>query len=251
MANGFGDVKPEGVPFALGGLDFRYESTGREGIAVDGSRDNVIRATRLAGNSAGGIFLYKNCGEFATEKPAQWWTRPLRRHRQPDRGQRPLVGGQRRVGRVAHGREPGVHGLLGSHLRAERRRSRASTSTRPTTTPCGATPFEHVRYGVRVEDDGTVVDANTFTSDRADPRGGPRRHEAAHAVPGRAGVGHGPHRQRGRHRRATPSRSRWIHGHVLTTDSGNVASGVPASLVPGTQPTIDPALFVVRFWQVP
>src|SRR5262249_13833436 len=62
-------------PFEIGGTEFRYLSTGREGIAVDGSRNNQIRRNRLARNSAGGIFLYKNCGEYITQKPNQWWQR--------------------------------------------------------------------------------------------------------------------------------------------------------------------------------
>jgi hypothetical protein len=33
--NGYRDVTPEGVPINLGGVEFRYRSTGREGLAID------------------------------------------------------------------------------------------------------------------------------------------------------------------------------------------------------------------------
>jgi parallel beta-helix repeat protein len=68
-------LKPGGIPFLVGGVEIRYLSTGREGIAVDGSRDNRIVRNRISSNSAGGIFLYKNCGEYFTQQPDQWWTR--------------------------------------------------------------------------------------------------------------------------------------------------------------------------------
>ncbi len=54
---------------------FRYLMAGREGIAVDGSRDNVIRGNRIHHNALGGVFLYKNCGEDRS-KP-NWWPRPF------------------------------------------------------------------------------------------------------------------------------------------------------------------------------
>ena len=35
----------------------------REGLAIDSSARNLIQGNEFSGNSAGGIFLYKNCGE--------------------------------------------------------------------------------------------------------------------------------------------------------------------------------------------
>ncbi|MFI7839826.1 NosD domain-containing protein [Pseudomonas asiatica] len=35
----------------------------REGLAIDSSARNLIEGNKFSGNSAGGIFLYKNCGE--------------------------------------------------------------------------------------------------------------------------------------------------------------------------------------------
>lgn len=49
-------------------------ATKREGVAVDSSADNVIEDNVFQGNAAGGIFLYKNCGEhFSTGKQVIRW----------------------------------------------------------------------------------------------------------------------------------------------------------------------------------
>lgn len=46
-----------------------HGSTGqREGLAVDSSAENIIRGNKFIKNWAGGIFLYKNCGEDFTRK---------------------------------------------------------------------------------------------------------------------------------------------------------------------------------------
>lgn len=37
--------------------------TSREGVAIDSSENNEISGNTIKGNSAGGIFLYRNCGE--------------------------------------------------------------------------------------------------------------------------------------------------------------------------------------------
>jgi len=60
LRNGFGN---EGdVPFAR-------ERT-REGIAIDSSADNIIEGNTIVGNKAGGIFLYRNCGERPNDPDA-------------------------------------------------------------------------------------------------------------------------------------------------------------------------------------
>jgi len=249
VANGFGDVKPEGAPFSVGSLDFRYESTGREGIAVDGSRDNVITGNTLAGNSAGGIFLYKNCGEYATEKLAQWWTRPYG------------ATGNLIEGNDLSWEDNGV--WVGSRMAENQTFLDCSD---PTYGPSDAltrihldqaddntvrgNSFDHVRHGVRVEDDGTVVDANTFTSDRATHEAvivGTKRRTRFLAEPVSGTVLTANVATIA----GNPDPFTWIHGHVLTTESGNLADGLPSALAPGTQPTVNPWLFVVRFWQVP
>ena len=52
------------------GARFRFWGIGREGISIDGSRRNLISRNRLEGNSAGGIFLYTNCGEYVNSRPS-------------------------------------------------------------------------------------------------------------------------------------------------------------------------------------
>ncbi|HEX6829697.1 MAG TPA: right-handed parallel beta-helix repeat-containing protein, partial [Burkholderiales bacterium] len=47
----------------------RFGKSRREGIAVDSSAHNHIEGNRISGNAAGGIFLYKNCHEYATSNP--------------------------------------------------------------------------------------------------------------------------------------------------------------------------------------
>lgn len=47
---------------ATGGVP-RADRGWREGIAVDSSAENVITGNVISGNAAGGIFLYRNCGE--------------------------------------------------------------------------------------------------------------------------------------------------------------------------------------------
>jgi len=54
------------------GVTFRFWGPGREGIAVDGSRDNRISNNWIAENSAGGVFLYTNCGEYVHSDPTNW-----------------------------------------------------------------------------------------------------------------------------------------------------------------------------------
>ena len=75
--NGYAGTGPKGATFDLGGgAVVRYLSTGREGIAIDGSRYNRVVRNRLDHNANGAILVYKNCGEFTNLRPEQWWTRP-------------------------------------------------------------------------------------------------------------------------------------------------------------------------------
>ena len=67
--NGFVENGPGGQPFSFAGVDLWFWGVGREGISVDGSYENTIRGNVFSGNSAGGVFLYKNCGEYP-DRPA-------------------------------------------------------------------------------------------------------------------------------------------------------------------------------------
>jgi parallel beta-helix repeat protein len=52
---------------------FEENSTGahREAIAIDSSANNILRGNTFRRNKAGGVFLYKNCGERAHTDPNQ------------------------------------------------------------------------------------------------------------------------------------------------------------------------------------
>ena len=94
-------------------------------------------ATRSPGNSAGGVFVYTNCGEY---KDRAGLVRATHRRRpQPDRGQHLRRRHHRRVGRLPHGREHRADGLQRHPLR---HRSAPERHPRPgrRATPCGPTP---------------------------------------------------------------------------------------------------------------
>ncbi len=252
--NGYGDVRPEGIPFTVDGVEFRYLSTGREGIAVDGSSGTVIRDNLVEEHSAGGIFLYKNCGEYVTSRPATHWVR------------RTGATGNRIEANVIRSGRTGVWiasrqgenqvfmdcsdptyesgPLLAVHL------DPATGNEVVADTVTGAT------YGIRVEDDRTTVRATTVIT--GDPDGA--------AVL----VGTGPRtRVLGRPVTATvleanrawvagrPDAYRWFAGHLDTTESGNLVWTDPfgdpsvATLVAGPEPPRDPVLFVRSFRPAP
>ena len=73
--NGFGENGPGGQLEIFGGLQFRFWGTGREGISIDGSRRNTVSDNTLEGNSAGGIYIYTNCGEYVNSKPGNYFPR--------------------------------------------------------------------------------------------------------------------------------------------------------------------------------
>src|SRR5262249_30143579 len=73
--NGYTENGPNGQFFDFAGISFFFWGPGREGLAIDGSRDNVVTNNRFSGNSAGAIFLYKNCGEFVNSRPERWFER--------------------------------------------------------------------------------------------------------------------------------------------------------------------------------
>lgn len=53
---------------------FRWLKSNREAIAIDSSADNIVENNFFRGNAAGGIFLYKNCGEhFSSGKQVRRW----------------------------------------------------------------------------------------------------------------------------------------------------------------------------------
>jgi parallel beta-helix repeat protein len=243
--NGFGDVTPEGVPIEFGGVTFRYRSTGREGIAIDGSRNNRILDNRITGNSAGGIFLYKNCGEDFLTRPNGWWRRPYG------------ADGNVIDGNVIADEEAGVWiasraaenqfffgcsdpaylsgPLLAVHLDPAR------------DNVVRANRFENVRYGIRVEDDGARIVRNRFLSADSSHQAilvGTKHRTAALGRPVDGTVIRG----NGAMIEGNPRPYAWIHGHTRTVFHRNRSHGADAPLLPGAQPPINPFLFAIEFW---
>lgn len=53
--------------FLRNGFGSSFKRHHREAIAVDSSAGNIIEGNLFEGNNAGGVFLYKNCGEHVSE----------------------------------------------------------------------------------------------------------------------------------------------------------------------------------------
>lgn len=157
--NGFRENGPSGQAFRSSGIDLWFWGVGREGIAIDGSYENTVSDNAFLGNSAGGIFLYKNCGEYP-QSPRYFERR--------DPADRNLI-----EANVFLGGRNGV--WVGSRM-AENTYPMDCTDPAYVSEPLRrvvldyaadnvvrGNDFYDVTYGVRVEDDRTTVEANTFT----------------------------------------------------------------------------------------
>jgi len=245
VGNGFVQNGPAGQHVELGGgLGVWFWGVGREGIAIDGSRGNVIEGNVVRGNAAGGIFLYKNCGEYAHERPEAWWERRYGAH------------GNLIAGNVVAGGLTGI--WVGSRMgentlpmdcsdpayvdepllrvsldRAEGNVVRANT-------------VRDVAYGVRVEDDRTLIEGNhvagsdpshlavvvgtRWRTERLDrPVSGTRIVANTAEIVG------------------NPSPYRWVNGQRDTTFEANAALGAPASFCAAPAVPANPFIFVVAF----
>jgi hypothetical protein len=237
--NGYKDVIPGPAVINFGGTDIPYISTGREGIAIDGSRDNVVRDNLITGNASGGVFLYKNCGEDAT-KPGHW----VRNYG--------ATGNVIRHNTISDGPD-GV--WVGS--RASENQYFFDCTDTPLISdpgslyeafldPASDNTVEYNRIdgmtnAVRVEDDRTMVRGNWISNAERGVLIGTKLRTQTLAQPvtntsitvnTTAGV-------------TTPYS--WIWGKGTTTFSGNTGNGAAGKLVAGTQPLINPWLFFVRF----
>jgi parallel beta-helix repeat protein len=228
--NGIRENGPGGQTFELGGTTLWFWGVGREGISIDGSYENTVRANTFRGNSAGGIFLYKNCGEYPDRNPGRWFDR--RDHARDNLIEaNTFLGGRNgvwvgsRMGEntlpmecsdPAYVDEPGKRVVLDYAERTTIRGNR----------------FDDVTYAIRIEDDDAVVEGNAFTSTAAD------RHAVIVGTPYRTEV-------LGRPVRGTVLRDnvadivgndspyRWVHGIADTVDEGNRALGSPSALCEG------------------
>jgi parallel beta-helix repeat protein len=238
--SGYIENGPGGQPFTFAGIDLWFWGIGREGISIDGSYDNTIRDNNFVGNSAGGIFLYKNCGEYP-DRP-QYFER-----RYPSENN--LIEGNVFLG--------GVNGVwIGSRM-AENTLPMDCTDPAYIEEPLRRVVldrandnvvrdnhFLNVTYAIRVEDDGNVIEGNLIEGD------GPQHHGVIVGTPLRTSV-LGLPVARTRvvdNETSIPGNDfpyRWVNGHVDTVDQGNTANGQPAGLCEGVDPPRLAFIFVL------
>lgn len=228
--NGFRENGPGGQEFELGGTTVWFWGTGREGISVDGSYENEIVGNRFAGNSAGGILLYKNCGEYPDRNPGRWFDR--RDHARDNvieantfEGGRNGIWVGSRMGEntlpmecsdPAYVDEPGKRVVLDF---AERTTIRGNT-------------FTDVTYGIRIEDDDAVVEGNRFVASSAD------HHAIVVGTPYRTEVLDRPVsdpvlRDNVADIAGNDSPYRWVHGIESEQVDGNLALGREVGICEG------------------
>jgi parallel beta-helix repeat protein len=231
LDNGFIENGPNGQPYDFNGVDLWVWGTGREGISVDGSYDNTIVRNVFKGNSAGGVFLYKNCGEFPDR--ARYFER-----RYPSENN--LIEGNYFFG--------GIDGVWVGSRMAENTFPMECTDPAYIDEPLRRVVldrandnivrrnvFTDVTYGIRVEDDGNVVDGNIFAGS------GPQLHPVIVGTPLRTAVLDRPVARTTLINNVSNIAGladpyRWIAGHVDTVDEGNLSNGEPAELCPGVDP---------------
>jgi hypothetical protein len=244
LANGYRENGPDGELVTIGGLPVRFWGTGREGLAIDGSRGNRVVGNRFAGNAAGGVFLYENCGEYATERPQAWWER--------------RYGADQNLieANVFDGGPEGV--WIGSRMAQNTYPMDCSDSAyvdeplrqirldRAVDNVVRANRFTDVTHAVRVEDDGAVVETNTVVGTSADQwavlvgtteRTGVLGRPVARTVV-RANSASIP---------GNPSPYRWHSGLDGLTDEVNTADGSVVALCEVAAPPTTPFIFVLAF----
>jgi hypothetical protein len=201
---------------------------GREGLAVDGSYENVIVDNAFYNNSNGGILLYKNCGEYPS-RPSYF----ERRYYASDN----LIEGNTFIG--------GRNGVwVGSRMGEN---TYPMECTDPAYINSGINRvvldyaednvvrnnrFLEVTYGVRVEDDGALVEGNRFEASTTG------KHGIVIGTPHRTSVlGRPVANTTLRNNVATLAGNanpyRWIHGELGTVVEGNTAGGVPTGMCQG------------------
>jgi Right handed beta helix region len=242
--NGFRENGPGGSIFSFAGARFRFWGIGREGISIDGSRRNLVAGNSFEGNSAGGVFLYTNCGEYVSSKPERWF--------------------QRRYGAddnviVANRFEGGANGVwVGSRMGESTLPMECSDPTyvkqgitwvaldRAARNKILANSFSDVTYGVRVEDDHTKVMANHFSGPDA------THHAIVIGTPWRTSVLGKPVRGTALIAntsaiRANPNPYRWVEGQAGTTVALNRALGRRVGICEGKTLPRGPFVMTIAF----
>lgn len=167
VQNGYANTAEPAQTMVLSGVTVAYLQTGREGIAIDGSRDNIIRSNVIAGNALAGITLYKNCGEYATQKPSEWWNRPY--GASGNLIEANTIANERNGVWVGSRMGENTYFLDCSDTPYQTGFLRSVTLDSAVGNTVTQNTFVADRHGVRVEDDGTTVSANRFLGDAADP----------------------------------------------------------------------------------
>lgn len=237
--NGYRENSPIGQFYQFLGTSYYFWGTGREGLSIDGSRFNRILNNRFSGNSYGGIFLYKNCGEYVNQRPDRWFHR------------RYGADGNLIEGNTFTGESNGV--WVGARMNE-------NTLVMDCSDPPYAlgyardyardnivrnNAFYNVTYGVRVEDDGNTVSANQFSGDGPQQAVviGTEHRTTVLGLPvtgtvltgNTASIPSNPHPYR------------WIHSPRATTVSGNQSGAQPANVCIGVQPWTGPFVMTVGF----
>lgn len=226
--NGHVENGPGGQPLDLGGTTVWFWGVGREGISLDGSSDNQVVGNRFSGNSAGGVFVYKNCGEYP-DRPAYFERR--------DPSARNVIAGNSFDG--------GRYGVWVGSRMSENTLPMACTDPAYVDEPgrrvvLDRAPdnvvrdnrFDDVTYGVRVEDDRTTVAENTFTAATPDHHAvvigtADRTEVLDHPTTGTVITGNVADIA------GNDSPYRWVYGEADTTVAANLALGRPTGICQG------------------
>ncbi len=236
--NGYRENGPSGQFFEIGDFSFWFWGIGREGIAIDGSRNNLVRNNYFAGNSAGGIFLYKNCGEYPERE--RYFERRYGAHHN-------MIEGNTFVAEdngVWIGARMGENTFPMACTDPQYAPGYALDHAQDNTVR--ANSFQGVTYGVRVEDDRAIVADNMFGSADAAHLavllGTPIRTsvlglpvDGAQVAGNRASIV------------GSANPYRWVHGHVNTTFADNRSFDRAVGLCEGVPPARGPFVMAVAF----
>lgn len=220
---------PEGQLYEFGGVWVRFWGPGREGLSIDGSYGNVVRGNSFEGNSAGGIFVYKNCGEYPS-RPA-WFDRRWGSFDNLIEGNA-FEGGRDGVWVGSRMGENTLPMECSEPAYIEQGIERFVEDWADNNVVRGNT-FNDVMYGIRVEDDDITVEDNVFTGPDATHHAitvGTRKRTFAplfHPVE-RAAIRNNVSTIAG-----NPHPFRWIYGVEDLVAVGNVALGAPVGMCEG------------------
>lgn len=242
--NGFGENGPGGQTFEFAGITFWFWGTGREGLAIDGSRFNLVRNNTFSGNSAGGIFLYKNCGEFVSSRPQRWWHR------------RYGADGNTIAGNTFTGGENGV--WIGSRMGENTLPMECSDPAYLTDgvnrivldyardNVVESNTFHDVQYAIRVEDDRSQILDNVIDGSDSSQVAilvGTRFRTPALGLPVDGTIITGNRTSIA----GNQNPYRWVHGHSGTTFGDNRSAGRPVGFCAGVEPRRNTLIFVLAF----